>query len=99
MTLSPLATYSGGNSHLAVGDWQQCGGKGGEMCKKYSICGDMPYTKFHCTNPSYSCQRVDQWYWQCKPFSGGSSGGNNQNNQNGNSKQVELWQQCGGKGG
>jgi hypothetical protein len=58
-----------------LGPWQQCGG---ESCAKAGFdssildCRDGPYSGLWCPG-GFSCQRGNQWYWQCRPASSGES--------------------------
>jgi hypothetical protein len=46
-----------------------------------------------CTRAGSGCQRQNQWYFQCLPGNGGGWVGN------GMGSTLNLWDQCGGKGG
>ena len=64
----PDATDSGetkpGQKPAAVGDWQACGGKNTAGCSADEGC-------FACASAAYRCRRDSEWYWQCRPRTGG----------------------------
>jgi hypothetical protein len=74
---------STGGAQYTLGWWDQCGGMGGN-CAGYQ-CLDGWYPNYACPSGT-SCQRQNQWYYQCLP--GGSGGAT-----------LNVWDQCGGKGG
>ena len=80
--------------------WDQCGGQGGN-CNSYQ-CVDGAFANYACPSGA-SCQRQNQWYHQCLPGSNGGNGGNGGSGGSGGnggpSTTLNIWEQCGGKGG
>lgn len=70
--------------------WQQCGGI--NACSSADNCGDRPWPRSYCPG-GYSCQRNDQYYWQCRP---GSTADTKQQQQSNAVASVNAWGQCGG---
>ena len=64
----PSAGIAAATAQLAL--WDQCGGMGGN-CKEAGACVDGPYPSKACSTNA-SCQRQDEWYWQCLPAGSGS---------------------------
>ena len=87
---APAGATGGAQYTLKV--WDQCGGMGGN-CAGYQ-CLDGAYPNYACPAGT-SCQRQNQWYSQCLPGSGGSWSGSG----SGSASTLNLWDQCGGKGG
>jgi hypothetical protein len=102
---------AGGPAQFTLKIWDQCGGMGGN-CQSYQ-CLDGAYPNYACPDGN-SCQRQNQWYHQCLPGSGGSGGGGGGSwsgggggsswsggggGGGGSGSTLNLWDQCGGKGG
>ena len=51
----------------AVARWQPCGGINTPGCGKDEAC-------FTCADPTYSCKRGSEYYYQCEPNQGGQEG-------------------------
>jgi hypothetical protein len=65
-----------------VPDWQQCGGTSNCVIDGISRCADASWMRVACSGPTSSCQRNNQWHWQCVPGTASSNNNNNNNNNN-----------------
>jgi hypothetical protein len=64
-----------------VGDYQQCGGKGGS-CSDYRHCADAAWPFATCSNSKFACKRITEWHWQCEQGSGSAESKPNTNIEN-----------------
>ncbi|ETK91910.1 hypothetical protein L915_04618 [Phytophthora nicotianae] len=62
--------------------WEQCGGKGVDFDFTKDDLDDNETPKKPCEE-GYSCEIINEWYYQCKPLDNPSG--------------VHLWDQCGGE--
>jgi hypothetical protein len=69
--------------------WDQCGGISSAAGKDAAIGAGA------CCAAGSTCNRVNEWYWQCQPSASLPSSGLGGSGQG----TLELWAQCGGKGG
>ena len=84
----------GGGSGGTIELYQQCGGMGGS-CATDGQCVDADWTGKSCK--SNNCKRINEWHRQCEPSGGGGGGGGGGSGGGGGT--IELYGQCGGKGG
>jgi hypothetical protein len=92
---SAPAAAPGGGGAAVVPVWHQCGGEGGD-CPALG-CRDGPFPGLACAEGA-ACERLSNWYHQCRPAGGGSGGGGEEEG-GGDGLLLDHWAQCGGLGG
>ncbi len=69
----------------------------GGNCKQVGACIDGAYPGKACPAGAASCQKQNNWYYQCLPGSGSAAGGPTASTPA--VGDLKLWDQCGGEGG